>query len=973
MNRKLSTRSRLSVILTLSLAPWFVSAQIEPAYQITDRGPFYRNWSRTVLATDPATGAVQPEVQQYTELADGLCFLDSVSGQYADSQDLIELGQGAAVAQHGQIKAIFNANLNSPTAIDLLTRSGERFQSRPTALCYFDAASGQRVVLATIKDSTALLYPPNQVVWPDTFDGLRADYRFTYAKGCEADVILLERPRDPAFYGLGERTRLELWTEFFNAPVPKNVRVVTLKQETDPQLRQSMVEPDLTDQLLDFGDVWFPVGAAFSTGNRPTAQPGAPATVRVPLSSDPNIVLTGKRWTNLDQRTFLVESTDLQDLQTQLMALQTARNSATLPQQMPPAVKGSKTPEPNSTPPRVELAQAPYTAQGLILDYVTLNSATNSYTFTTGSTYLINGNVTIGPGTTTFQNNAVLKYSYNYYLMLSGNVSCPTSGAPVVFTSKDDNLYGQTITDSTGIPTNMASPAILVYYAPWPITIELARVRWARTAVQFEGGGYYHTLRSCKLEHSQSGVVNLNPNGYLTLTNDTYVNVTAPFYSYGNYSGSLTANADVVNVSHMLGNQAEVTVAINPVNLSNVAMFSVLTTGLGLFSAVTTNAGATWTTNIIANDITTNAIIPAAKSDPWASFDTFGNLFLTYVDYYDFTNAWVVLSTNGGSNFSKLTNFYAASGADRPHLATGSGGGTAFSSVWVCYVGFTDTFRTNSWIYASGAAVTNLGGIGQFSAPLILPSSSNGRQPSVAIGPTGQAVASFVSLSGNNTRIYVTANTNGLASTNWNAAVSVATNNLTWGQSIPAQTNRHLYEDAPLAFDLSNGNHQGRLYMVYTDYPSNGGTTNTDIMLRYSDNNGTTWTSTGNNGLVNNDAGTLSQFLPSMAVDPTSGNLAVAWYDCRNNPWNTNTQCFAAISRNGGTNFVSNFQVCPGPSKTIGLDVPLGSFDYGDFTGLAYRTGSMRFAWADNSNSTSDNPDWPDQHKMDIYTCTVKY
>ncbi len=81
-----------------------------------------------------------------------------------------------------------------------------------------------------------------------------------------------------------------------------------------------------------------------------------------------------------------------------------------------------------------------------------------------------------------------------------------------------------------------------------------------------------------------------------------------------------------------------------------------------------------------------------------------------------------------------------------------------------------------------------------------------------------------------------------------------------------------------------------------------------------------------------------------------------------------------ALRPSAGTgDFVTNFQVCPGPSNATIRSGILGSFDYGDFTSLVYRTGVLRFAWADNSNGTNDNPDWPTNQTMDIYTCTVKY
>ena len=160
-------------------------AQPDPSYQVVGRGPFWRDWSRTVQQTDPISGLTRAVVQQYVELEDGACYQDPKSGEWVESQSLIELGDGGtAVAIRGQTKAIFASNLHGSVAIDLLSRQGMRFQLQPIGLAYFDGASGKRVTLTVVQDSTGVLYPPNQIVYPDAFSGggVKADYRVTYAK-----------------------------------------------------------------------------------------------------------------------------------------------------------------------------------------------------------------------------------------------------------------------------------------------------------------------------------------------------------------------------------------------------------------------------------------------------------------------------------------------------------------------------------------------------------------------------------------------------------------------------------------------------------------------------------------------------------------------------------------------------------------------------------------------------------------------
>jgi hypothetical protein len=150
----------------------------------------------------------------------------------------------------------------------------------------------------------------------------------------------------------------------------------------------------------------------------------------------------------------------------------------------------------------------------------------------------------------------------------------------------------------------------------------------------------------------------------------------------------------------------------------------------------------------------------------------------------------------------------------------------------------------------------------------------------------------------------------------------------------------------------------------------------------HSDDNGTNWTSALR---INTDNGTNSQFFPRIAVDQTSGKVAVSWYDCRGDPTNNvKTQFYAAVSSDGGVTFSSNNLLlnptqsdaslvddlphpCP-PNGTPGWN---GQFDYFDFTGVAFYGGYFYSAWADNSNATTNNPDCV--YGMDIYVAKVRY
>jgi hypothetical protein len=191
---------------------------------------------------------------------------------------------------------------------------------------------------------------------------------------------------------------------------------------------------------------------------------------------------------------------------------------------------------------------------------------------------------------------------------------------------------------------------------------------------------------------------------------------------------------------------------------------------------------------------------------------------------------------------------------------------------------------------------------------------------------------------------------------------------------VPVQPDRSVDAEANLAWDKSGGVHDGRVCAVWTQELPNE-SDDTDIMFQYSDDNGTTWTPAVK---LNDDATTNSQVNPSIAVDQTTGNVALSWYDARNDLGrggagdtngipNDDIQIWATYSTNGGASFVPNFQVSAGTSNAVAAQT---GFDYGDYTHAAFQSGAFWPAWSDNSNSTGDNPDGT-LFRLDLYTAKV--
>jgi hypothetical protein len=214
---------------------------------IISRGANHRVWEYFTIETD-AQGAPVSSMHTFTELQTGLHFL--WDGNWAESVEEIELHPQGGVAQHGQHKVIFARNLNVAGAIDMLTPSGQRLRSTPACLVYYDPATQRSVRFADLQASEGELLPPNQVLYRNAFKDVvtgtaLASVRFTYTKlGLEQDVILHQRPASPALFDLDfDTVRMEIWTEFQDAPEPRQTTRV-LKHTPFSSKGVAMAEPD---------------------------------------------------------------------------------------------------------------------------------------------------------------------------------------------------------------------------------------------------------------------------------------------------------------------------------------------------------------------------------------------------------------------------------------------------------------------------------------------------------------------------------------------------------------------------------------------------------------------------------------------------------------------------------------------------------------------------------------------------------
>ncbi len=417
----------------------------------------------------------------------------------------------------------------------------------------------------------------------------------------------------------------------------------------------------------------------------------------------------------------------------------------------------------------------------------------------------------------------------------------------------------------------------------------------------------------------------------------------------------------LVDMSKMLGSEEETTIAINPKNPNNL-FAAAIGASTGQVASVSFDGGATWATRVMSSG---SDGTPVACCDASAAFDQFGNLFMTYLS--SSIHTIVLMSTDGGLTFTQLADFGSA---DQPTIVTGPGDQPGTQSVWV-------TYNFNGSIVARGARVTALGQVGSFTSAQTAPNSSGGNFGDIAIGPNGEVYVTYQNNTGGQGASSVLGNVDpdGLGPQGFSAQVNITSMNVGGFDYIPAQSSRSVDSEAGLAWDRSNGPHRGRLYLVYTDETPDE-SNNMDIMLRYSDDKGQTWSPALK---VNDDNTTNSQFLPKIALDQTTGAVAIVWFDARQDNGsgpgdtdgkvNTDAILYGTVSLDGGQTVLPNVQIGGGPSNSA---TPGGNgnggFNYGDYIGLAFHAGVFFPIWPDNSTALVGNPDRPN---FDLATAAV--
>ena len=495
---------------------------------VVERGAHHRVWKQARVATLPG-GQLMTNVSSYTELGSGLHRWDGQNQQWVDAEAKLEIVGNNALGRSAAHQVLFAPNANTAGAIDFLTSDGKRLRSHVLGIAFFDAATGQSEMIGELKDSAGEMHAPNVVIYPDAFDGVKCDLRYTYRlDGFEQDVILYENPPLPKGFN-SDSTRLEVWTEFIEAPAS------TIRQKG---------RAGMTDDTIDFGTMQTAASKVFASGLEQETKKTAPAA---------------KRWHTVDGRTFLIEAVRLPHVKRVLDKLPPGKGHARAnpppPQNAPldrafpaaPPVRQARQegPQQKFKLATVDIvpAKLAQVKPSLVLDY-NLTTSLTDYTLKGDTTYVASNAVSFYGGTT-IEGGCVVKFAKTNTagLIFGGSVAWITDMyRPAIFTAVDDHTVGEAI--GNGTLSGYYGGSYLDFHASVVVPTHL-RLSHARTGIS--SGNYQPTIR-----HAQ--FVNCNNGLSLEFWASAQVNVENVLFN--NVYSVFTGNASFYG-THITVNQAE--------------------------------------------------------------------------------------------------------------------------------------------------------------------------------------------------------------------------------------------------------------------------------------------------------------------------------------------------------------------------------------------------------------------------------
>ena len=470
-----------------------------------DSGPNHRlvrggHGHRNRNATGQDSGA-----SNIVEVASGMNYWDGHQWSPSEAK-FIPQADGSFTANKIHHQILLKANLNRINAVTMTLPDGTVLQSTPIGIRLYDTASGDALVIGTLRDSSPVQVSDNQIIYSDAFSGACASIIYTLDRGSFQQDVVLTSNLDPQRWGFPTNTtRIQIITEFYDGHQP-DALTHPLYVEADDVVRSQRATPDFIDQTLDFGEMVFGLGRAY--------------TAVTDTGIAPVEAVVGKEFINQDNRTLLIESVEYVSIKAGLDLLGPCGEHASLPVKRGKANLMAAFPLRPSSEAGYAVRSSAGSAttfaklaapKGVTVDYIA--SASGTAVFRGDTTYFVSGPVNL-TGPATIEGGAVFKYpnstgtgAVTAYLQTSSTLTLKTTPyRPAFFTAADDDTVGDKFSTATWSGytgaisgRSYANPAVWMTYPSAP-TLSNCRFRYAQAGVRLQGPGGYV---SGTISHSQ--------------------------------------------------------------------------------------------------------------------------------------------------------------------------------------------------------------------------------------------------------------------------------------------------------------------------------------------------------------------------------------------------------------------------------------------------------------------------------------
>lgn len=417
----------------------------------------------------------------------------------------------------------------------------------------------------------------------------------------------------------------------------------------------------------------------------------------------------------------------------------------------------------------------------------------------------------------------------------------------------------------------------------------------------------------------------------------------------GTSSGNFSEPPNI-DMSNEATPQSETSIAINPGDPSQVVGGSNEIFCLpmrGYFSTQGGKSGSWQAVNLpLPPAVTTNG--QDFGSDPGVAWDTLGNVYYSYIvvffnrffDSIQGTEMAVARSSDHGQTWTATyfnENIGSGKFNDKPMITVDTNPSSPhFNTVYAAW----DNASLNQGKSSSNDVILVSSSTDHgvtFSAPVAASPSGAGQAAVIGadpfVAPDGTLFVAWTDAI--NPAIRVAASSDGGQSF---GPTHLIANTLATFQTLPpAQASR-----GALIYPACAADALSVLYCSWSDANAAGFTR----LFESQSTNGTTWSAARQiDGSTGND-----QFNQWLAVDPTTQNVVLSWYDTRNDPSRASTNEFFIESKNHGATFTSEQQVASAPTDETCCGADLGN-QYGDYEGISAFNGVARPIWTDRRAS----------------------